>query len=591
MPSPIEEIKSRLDLAELIGSYVRLQKSGINFKANCPFHSEKTPSFYVSPTRQMWRCFGCSRGGDAFKFIMEIEGHDFPEALRLLAQRAGVVLRREDPAIRSERNRLYDLCEEAAKVFERSLTLTPAVLAYLKARGVDDDTKKEFRIGFSPQSWNFLLKTLSVKGFRQDEIEKAGLAIRSEDGSSSYDRFRSRIVFPIADANGRVIGFGGRTFALPVEAVANEIVGSASAKATADAAKYINTPNTLIYDKSKVLYGFEKAKQEIRTQNQVVIVEGYMDTIMSWQAGIKNTIAVSGTALTIDQLRLVKRLCGRIVCSFDTDAAGESATSRSLMLASEQDFETKIAKIPSGKDPADTVKEDPLKWKKAVEEAQPAVEFYIREAFAKYNPATAEGKKNIGKTVLPWMARLGNEIEKAHWVKELALKLNLPEESVFRELQKQGVAVETKSEKKAEDGVKTRKTLLEERFLLLLPYINEEILRKEFASHHIRFSIPLHEEILSAHLGKFSADAMTPELSRRIEMLKFEGEVLSENLSNASEEFLLCKRELEKLCIREELANLGGQIEKDEKNPQSTVISGLLERFRALSEKLKKISL
>ncbi len=220
MHSQIEEIKSRLDIVDLIQSYVRLEKSGVNYRAICPFHSEKTPSFFVSPSRQIWHCFGgCQKGGDHFKFIMEIEGCDFPEALRILAGRAGVELRREDPAIRSERNRLWELSEEAAKIFEKNLSLTPSARNYLKKRGVRDETFKEFRLGFAPQSWDFLFKALSARGFKSQEIEKAGLAIKSEGGNSWYDRFRSRIMFPITDSNGRVIGFTGRVFG---EAVSGE---------------------------------------------------------------------------------------------------------------------------------------------------------------------------------------------------------------------------------------------------------------------------------------------------------------------------------------------------------------------------------
>ena len=213
MLSPVEEIKARIDIVELVQSYVKLQKAGVNFKANCPFHSERTPSFFVTPSRQIWHCFGCGKGGDIFKFIMEIEGLDFPEALKLLAGRAGVVLKHEDPAIRSERNRLYDICALATEIFERAFSLTPAVKSYMRMRGVSDETIRSFRIGYSPESWDFLLKNLTQKRFSAQDIEKAGLAIKSSDGSGRhYDRFRSRIMFPIMYANSRVIGFGGRIF-------------------------------------------------------------------------------------------------------------------------------------------------------------------------------------------------------------------------------------------------------------------------------------------------------------------------------------------------------------------------------------------
>ncbi len=595
MVSPVEEIKSRLDLAELIQSYVRLHKAGINYKANCPFHGEKTPSFFVSPTRQIWHCFGCGRGGDAFKFVMEIEGHDFPEALRMLAARTGVVLKREDPAIRSERNRLYDLCEEAAKIFERNLALTPAVKSYLVKRGVKEETMKEFRIGFAPQSWDFLLRALDQKGFRKEELEKAGLAVKSEDRSSWYDRFRSRIMFPITDANGRVIGFSGRIFASPSESLTKEGRESASGGETSNAAKveakYVNTPGTLIYDKSKVLYGFDKAKQEIRAKNQVVVTEGQMDCVMSHQAGVKNTIAVSGTALTSQQLKTLKRLCETLVSSFDTDAAGESATKRSLALASQFEFECKVAVIPSGKDPADAVKENPEAWILAVTEAKPVVEFYFTKALQEKNAKTATGKKEIAAMVLPWIRELGNEIERVHWIKTLAEKLAVGEEAVWKELRKDGSPAPVSA--KEEEGIASapkRRDLLEERLLALLPLVGEEVKNQNLQNHYLTFTSSLHQELFGILSEEGKMLVASPELLKQLEIFRFKGEVLAQMVSDPAREFLLCKRELEKECVKERLLVLGEEISKKEKEGNQTAITTLLQDFRLLSERLKEFS-
>ncbi|MBI2053392.1 MAG: DNA primase, partial [Candidatus Sungbacteria bacterium] len=427
--SQTEEIKARLDIVEFIQSYVRLDKAGINFKACCPFHSEKTPSFFVSPSRQTWHCFGgCGEGGDIFKFVMKIEGLEFPEALRLLGARAGVTITRENPALRSARNRLYDVCEAAAHIYERALLTTPAPKEYLKARGIKEETVRAFRIGYVPDEWDFVLKGLARKGFTAEDAEHAGLALRSEGTSRRHDRFRSRIMFPIADANGRVIGFGGRIFEETRDKRQETSSSSAvSHIAEVHVAKYINSPQTLIYDKSRVLYGFDRAKQEIRAKNRAVVVEGYMDCVMSHQAGIAHTIAVSGTAFTATQLKVLRRLCDTLVSSFDADAAGESATRRSLALAAQFDFTRLIAAIPSGKDPADTVKDDPASWRAAVEDAKPMVAFYFDQVFGREDPETAEGKKKISSALLPFVAELSDEIEKAHWIAELAQKLNVPE--------------------------------------------------------------------------------------------------------------------------------------------------------------------
>lgn len=581
MSSPVEEIKSRLDLVEFIQSYVRLQKAGINYKAVCPFHAEKTPSFFVSPPRQIWHCFGgCQKGGDIFKFVMEIEGLDFPEALRLLAQRAGVVLRREDPTIRSERNRLYDLCEEATQIFERSLALTPIAKNYLQKRGVTENSIKDFRIGFAPQSWDFLLKALTAKGFKKEEAEKAGLAIKSEDGSSWYDRFRSRITFPISDANGRVIGFSGRMFQ-PESGIRNPEAAQAEAK-------YVNTPNTLIYDKSRAIYGFDKAKQEIRTQNKVVVVEGQMDCVMSHQAGVKNAIAVSGTALTPQQLKTMRRLCDTLVSSFDTDSAGESATKRSLSLATEFEFNRKIAVIPSGKDPADTVLENPALWQKTVEEAKPVVEFYFEKALRDFNPQTVEGKKSISALLLPYIAELSNEIEKAHWIRELSSRLSLPEETFWKEIsrQKRPASYLPEKEKSADKITLSRKQILEEQLLSILAVVSESVRSRILSGHEILFSSAANQELFGAVIS--TASLPPPHLKERIEILSLKGEVLGDLTEDLGKELSSCIHELEKERIREELKRLNGEIANREKEGNETLVASLLENFRLLSQKLKE---
>lgn len=580
MNSPTEEIKSRLDAVELIGSYVKLQKAGINYKANCPFHGEKTPSFFVSPTRQMWHCFGCSRGGDIFKFIMEIEGHDFPEALKMLAARAGVEIKREDPRISSQRNRLFDLCEEAAKVFEQTLQLTPPVRAYLEKRGMKEETIREFRVGFSPQSWDYLLKALGRKGFKPHEAAAAGLAVRSENNDSYYDRFRSRIMFPIADASGRVVGFGGRIFETTADGKQPAV--------KKEEAKYVNTPQTLLYDKSKILYGFDRAKQEIRVKNQAIIVEGYMDCVMSHQAGIKNTIAVSGTALTPDQLKIVKRLCNTIVSSFDADSAGESATKRSLALAGEYEFECRVAVIPSGKDPADAVLENPQSWIDATMQARPVVDFYFEKAFRTNDTATASGKRFAAAMVLPWVSRLANEIEKSHWVKELAKRLGVAEAAIDAELRKDNSyrSVPVATQPQASEKIPSRRELLEERILSLLPVLKHDSAKTLLAGHPIAFVSPLRQKIFTAFSG-LDTEIGNPELAKEMELFRFKGELLAQSLSDIHVEFLLCKKELERVSVKDRLQELEKQITLQERSGGDLGV--VLQEFQTLSGRLKEI--
>lgn len=579
--SSTEEIKSRLDIVEFIQSYVRLQKAGMNFRAPCPFHAEKTPSFFVSPTRQIWHCFGgCGEGGDIFKFVMKIEGLDFPEALRLLAARAGVELRRENPAVTSERNRLYEVCEAAAKIFQKNLLLSSPPKEYLKKRGVTEGTVRAFRIGFAPDSWDFLLSSLAKKGFKNEDVEKAGLAIRSED-RRWYDRFRSRIMFPIGDVNGRIIGFGGRVF---------QETGDKGQETGRVEAKYINTPQTLIYDKSRVLYGFDKAKQEIRAKNQAVIVEGYMDCVMSHQAGVKNAIAVSGTALTPPQLKIIKRLCDTIVSSFDTDAAGQTATRRSLALAAEFEFESRIAAIPSGKDPADAVLENPGQWVAAVAESRPVIDFYFEKMFREENPERAEGKKRISATLIPLIGELPDEIQKAHWVRELAKRFGMSEDAVWKEVARRpvsaaGPGVSVPAGGASDGGIDSssppsRRDLLEDGFLSLVALMPDDRRTAALANHCVEFSSPLRQEIFI--LLSAGSPELPPHVAAEVEVLRFKGEAMRELGGDMEQEFALYRRELEEVCRRARRARLGEEIRASEQAGNGPDIR-LLEELDSLS--------
>ena len=362
--NPIEQIKSKLDIVEVVGSYIKLQKTGINYRALCPFHSEKKPSFFVSPSRQIFKCFGCGEFGDLFKFVMKIEGLEFGDALRILAKRAGVELRRQDPKLKTERRRLYEITELACRFFERQLKESKAgleVKEYLLKRGINEESIKKWRLGYSPNTWRGLSDFLVSKGYEREEIVKTGLAIKkeSEEVHSAYDRFRGRIIFPVFDLNSQVIGFGGRVFEKDQDPKLKS--------KDEEVARYINTPNTLLYDKSWVLYGLNFAKVEIRRNDVCILVEGYTDVILSYQAGFQNTVGTSGTALTPFQLKILKRYSQNLITAFDMDIAGDSATRRGIDLAQKEDFQIKIITMPSGSDPADIISEEPKKWEKLID--------------------------------------------------------------------------------------------------------------------------------------------------------------------------------------------------------------------------------
>ncbi|MDP2647862.1 MAG: DNA primase [Candidatus Yanofskybacteria bacterium] len=426
MPDTIEQIKSRLDIVDVISGYIKTQKSGVNFKARCPFHNEKTPSFYISPERQIWHCFGCSKGGDVFGFVKEIEGVEFPEALRILAQKAGVQLDTFDPKIRNEKTRLLEICETASKFFEKQMWQSmpgKKALAYLKDRGLTEETIKEFRLGFAPDDWHALGTFLNNCGYAHRELVSAGLAI--ERDGRHYDRFRSRITFPISDINGQIIGFSGRILDL-----------KNNGSVDAETAKYINTPQTLIYDKSRVLYGLEKAKLNVKQADRCVLVEGNMDAVMSHQAGVRNAVATSGTALTQDHLRLLQRYTTNLDFCFDTDQAGAMATRRGIGLALNQKFSINVIELddPSCKDPADYVRKYGAKWGEAVTASKPVIQFYFDRSKAGYDHASAESKKLLLSNVAPFVKRLASRVERAHWISQLAAFLRAKESDVDEDI-------------------------------------------------------------------------------------------------------------------------------------------------------------
>ncbi len=418
MEDNVSKIKDRLDVVDVISGYLKLQKAGMNFKARCPFHNEKTPSFVVSPERQVWHCFGCSKGGDIFTFVQDIEGVEFIDALRILAAKAGIELDSFNPAVKDDKARLYEICESATKFFEKQFQSSTGKLAleYLKNRGVEDSTIQEFRLGFAPNDWNSLGTFLKNCGYTEIETVEAGLAIKRTDGFGAYDRFRSRIMFPIFDLNGQVVGFTGRIFESDDK----------------EAAKYINTPQTRIYDKSRILYGLNKAKTEIKRADQCVLVEGNMDALMSHQAGVKNVVASSGTALTPGHLTLLHRYTTNLGFCFDTDQAGAMATRRGIGLALSQNFNIKAIEINDKecKDPADLIKKNAESWSKIVSQAKPVLEFYFNKAKATFNPASADSKKSVISVLAPFLKRLTSQVEKSHWLTQLAFLLRAKEEAI-----------------------------------------------------------------------------------------------------------------------------------------------------------------
>ena len=435
--SVTDEIKSRIDIVSYVQKYVpELKKAGRNHKACCPFHNENTPSFVVNPARQSWYCFGaCAEGGDLFTFAQKMHGWDFKEALRELANEAGVELRPQSPEEKTRSDRLEHLrgvVSNAAEFFQRELhgQAADATMRYLReGRGLRDETIRAFQLGYAPKSWDFMLRNLRQLGFKDDDIVEVGLAVRNEQGRV-YDRFRHRLIFPIRDDRGRTVGFGGR------------------ALADDDSAKYINSPGSPIFDKSRLLYGLDKGKAAIRERSQAVIVEGYMDVIQAHQAGYANVVAQMGTAMTEPQLRLVApRLANQVILALDADPAGQNAARRSLEVAREtlaRDFAGKLAldigilTVPAGKDPDDFLRESPEQWPALVAKAQGVADFVIdMELKDLPTDASVQARQALAKSIYPMLQASENNVYRQENIQKLARRLRLGEREMLAWLRQQ----------------------------------------------------------------------------------------------------------------------------------------------------------
>jgi DNA primase len=418
MSTPVEQIKERLNIVDLLGSYIKLEKAGKNLKARCPFHNEKSPSFFVSPERDSYYCFGCGKKGDIFTFVQEFEGLDFFGALKMLAEKTGVELTRENIGQRNEKEAIFNALEAATQFFESNLPKSSSAQKYLEKRGLTEKTIKDWRIGFVADDWRTLYDYLAARKFSDSEIEQAGLIKRNE--KSFYDRFRGRIMFPIRDPAGRVIGFTGRI--LPE----ND---------DGKAAKYLNSPETAVFNKSSLLYGFDMAKIAIRKMDYSVIVEGQMDLLMCHQAGFENTVATSGTALTPEHLQLLKRISNRVIMAFDADKAGFAAATKAWQLALSLGMEVKIAEFKEGKDPAEVILTGKEGFKEALKNSMHIIDFYLSKILAEKLEIRKMGAE-VREKILPFLAIIESSIEKSYFVKKIAEKTGISEDAIWDDLKK-----------------------------------------------------------------------------------------------------------------------------------------------------------
>lgn len=512
MRGNVEAIKERLAVDEVIGGYIKLEKAGANFKARCPFHSEKTPSFFVSPGRGSYYCFGCGARGDIFSFVQEIEGVEFKEALKTLAERANIELvyegRDASVARKGEEDLLLDLHEEATLFYESNLKKNNEALEYLRLRGVLEESVRKWRLGFAPDEWRSLRSYMHKLGRQDDVLLKGGLVKKPEESGAKepYDTFRGRIIFPLSNPKGEVVAFSGRALSKDTEP------------------KYLNSPESQIFHKQELLYGLDKARDEIRRRDYSVLVEGQLDLVLSHQAGVGNTVASSGTAFTEAHLSKLKRLSQRIILAFDGDRAGILAAERSAALALSLGMEVKVARVPEGSDPAELASKSKELWKTVLREARPAIEVFLDEILA-HEPDSRKAAKVIEKKLLPILLLVESAMERSHYVSLIAKRTGLREEVIVEDLRRvrapQTSGTSSKGEESDEEStrapVRSRREELDE----VLSWLKEDpkdrdLLRHEFELRKLVRIDELDEEIMKLRRELHGGDSGALERIARL---------------------------------------------------------------------------
>lgn len=589
----VELIKHKINIVDLISEYLTLKKTGVNFKASCPFHNEKTPSFVVSPERQIFKCFGCQRSGDHFTFLMEKESMDFKEALEFLAKKAGIVLKQTESK-KDFKDRLFEVHLKAQEFFHYILTkhkLGKKALEYLKGRGISDESIEDFGLGYAPNSWESLTSFLLKRGFTTQEIVTSGLAILSK--SSCYDRFRGRIIFPLIDGKDQLRGFSGRVL-------------------YSQEPKYINSPQTPIFDKSAYLFGINLAKTSIRSKQEAVLVEGEMDVILSHQAGFKNVVACKGTALTEGQIDLLKKYTENLKLCFDMDLAGDSASRRGIELLEKANLNIKVVELMRGKDAAEVILEDSNLWQKAIADAQPIYDYYLFSTAKRYDTKNPTDLKKVGQELIPIWAQIADDLVKEHYIQKLSAFLKT-DDKVLREAIVKASTHKQKSYKSLlttsgrqdniDLSVRSRRELLEEYLIAMLlhppkdfvfvPNFPETLFLKE-AFRQLYVLLVLYLDSISFKSKAFSINEFSQnlpkELTREVDSLYLtELDDKLQDAKNWQKEVTGVVSELKKALIKASLEKLSYEIKNAQEFGKMEIVETLNKRFRDLSVKLKNL--
>lgn len=591
MSSSVEQIKEKLTIVDVISSYLKLERAGGNYKAVCPFHNEKSPSFFVSPSRGSYYCFGCGAKGDIFSFVEQFEGLDFKGALQALALRAGVTLeqyRGADPKEKNLKDRLYTLLEKAAAFYERELAGNAEAKTYVESRGITNETKDQFRIGYAPAEWRALTEALRSSGFTDEEIVASGLSKHpdapSSNGGGIYDRFRDRIMFPISDSSGRVIAFSGRLL---------HDAGDASVQQ----GKYINSPETPIFKKGSVLYGLDKAKFEIRKRDMAILVEGQMDLVLSHQAGFANTVASSGTALgdslvsdndsgALSGLGQVRALSNNLTIAFDADKAGMKAAGRAERIGLAIGMNVKVAHLPKEMDPADVIRKlGKEEWKKIIEGAEHIVLFYL-SVLNEHSLSPHTRMRAIRDRILPYIAVMPSAIERDHFIRVIREKTGISEEALAEDVLRLIKAEDDKRKpeiKNSESKLPTasRTAQIENRLLGILlwqeesspPYIDPKPLR----------------ERLEAVLGKERFAVLVAVDPEKKQERIFEVEILYNDSKRLADDVKELLDNLEEELLGRALQDLMMRMSEAEQKGEQASIQDILEESQKITNRLNTI--
>ena len=589
----VEQTKERLGVAEVIGEYLKLEKSGVNYKALCPFHNERTPSFTVNTERNFWYCFGCQEGGDIFTFVQKIEGLEFKEALKKLAEKANVELPKFNAGYNKEeynlKKRALEALELATRIYQQQLVkgeLGKKVLEYLRQRGFTGEAIKVFRLGYAPDDWRYIINILVNKGYTLAELEKAGLIIKKKGTSGNatgdyYDRFRQRIMFPIVDINGKVVGYSARLLPGGDE----------------QGAKYINSPQSIVYDKSSILYGLYQARQAIRQSGYVILVEGNADAVLSYGAGVKNAVAISGTALTDQQVKILKRYTSKIMLAFDADRAGRKATEKSIQTCLRNDLRTKVIILPEGcKDVGEVIEKNKKLWYQAVKKARPIMEYFFEDIFSRYNIDNIEDKKEAIHKLIKIIGNIFDPIEQGYWLKELAIRTNT-EESILTELLKKvklkeeelksGSSRFSENAQQVKEDKKDRLEILQCRLIGLLSHFPDELKKQlvDFPAEKL-FSGQWFDVFVSLKSKKNEEkwENVINECIARLLYIKDTDELVERKIQPIKE-WLEAKEELCDLRRRQSMKNIELQLKKAENQGDEQRVNVLMEQLNELVRK------